>query len=169
LAKESLGYHELKQHKSQYDAEYFKLLDQRRQIKLQWLMDPSQMNGDKQNNVRCDASGRFKNKKREHLTRILEICKKCDSRPACSTHTNITYSNAWITKINDVQSSPVHSTVELMMSIPETTNYIPIAYSLHTVDLAVAFVTEHFWFQQLCLQSCLEISTELTQHINLYC
>jgi hypothetical protein len=48
-------------------------------------------------------------------------------------------------------------------------DYIPIAYRLHTVDLAVAFETDHFWFQQLCLQSCLEISTELTQHINLFC
>jgi hypothetical protein len=47
--------------------------------------------------------------------------------------------------------------------------YIPIAYRLHTVDLAMAFVTDHFWFQQLRLQSCLEISTELTQHINLFC
>jgi hypothetical protein len=39
LAKENLGYHELQQHKSHYDAKYFKLLDQRRQIKLHWLMD----------------------------------------------------------------------------------------------------------------------------------
>jgi hypothetical protein len=40
-----------------------KLLDQRKQAKLQWLQDPSEMNGDNLNNVRHDASRQFKNKK----------------------------------------------------------------------------------------------------------
>jgi hypothetical protein len=34
---------------------------------LQWLHDPSEINGDNQNNVRREASGHFRNKKREYL------------------------------------------------------------------------------------------------------
>jgi hypothetical protein len=34
---------------------------------LQWLQDPSEINGDKVNNVRCQASRHFRNKKREYL------------------------------------------------------------------------------------------------------
>jgi hypothetical protein len=34
---------------------------------LQWLQDPSEINGDNLNNVRCEASRYFGNKKREHL------------------------------------------------------------------------------------------------------
>jgi hypothetical protein len=32
-----------------------KLLDQRKQAKLQWLHDPSEINGDNLNNIRCEA------------------------------------------------------------------------------------------------------------------
>jgi hypothetical protein len=46
-AKESLGYFELKKHKQRFDAGFSKLLDQRKQAKLQWLQDPSEINGDK--------------------------------------------------------------------------------------------------------------------------
>jgi hypothetical protein len=34
---------------------------------LQWLQDPSEINGDNLNNVRCEASRYFKNKKRKYL------------------------------------------------------------------------------------------------------
>jgi hypothetical protein len=34
---------------------------------LQWLQDPSQINGDNLNNVRREASRRFRNKKKEYL------------------------------------------------------------------------------------------------------
>jgi hypothetical protein len=61
-AKESLGYYELKQHKLLFDKGCSKLLDQRIQAKLQWLQDPSEINGDNLNNVRCDASRHFRNK-----------------------------------------------------------------------------------------------------------
>jgi hypothetical protein len=44
-----------------------KLLDQRKQGKLQWLQDPSEINGDNLNNVRREASRHFRNKKREYL------------------------------------------------------------------------------------------------------
>jgi hypothetical protein len=54
---------------------------------LQWLQDPSEINGDNLNNVRCEASRYFKDKKREYLkdkinefatnskkTRMLKTC-----------------------------------------------------------------------------------------------
>jgi hypothetical protein len=66
-AKESLGYYELKQHKPWYDEGCSKLLDQRKQAKLQWLQDPNEVNGDNLNNVRCEVSRHFRNKKREYL------------------------------------------------------------------------------------------------------
>jgi hypothetical protein len=34
---------------------------------LQWLQDPSEINEDNLNNVRCEASRYFRNKKREYL------------------------------------------------------------------------------------------------------
>jgi hypothetical protein len=45
-AKESLGYYELKKHKPWFDEGCSKLLHQRKQAKLQWLQDLSEMNGD---------------------------------------------------------------------------------------------------------------------------
>jgi hypothetical protein len=60
-AKESLGYFELEKHKSWFDEGYSKLLDRRKQAKLQWLQDPSEINGDNLNNVRCEASRNFRN------------------------------------------------------------------------------------------------------------
>jgi hypothetical protein len=40
-AKESLGYYELKQHKSWFEKECSELLHQTKETKLQWLQDPS--------------------------------------------------------------------------------------------------------------------------------
>jgi predicted nucleotide-binding protein (sugar kinase/HSP70/actin superfamily) len=34
---------------------------------LQWLQDPSEVNGDNLNNIRCESSRQFKNKTREYL------------------------------------------------------------------------------------------------------
>jgi predicted metallo-beta-lactamase superfamily hydrolase len=50
-AKVSLDYYELKKHKPWFNEEYSKLLDQRKQAKLQWLQDPSKINGDNLNNI----------------------------------------------------------------------------------------------------------------------
>jgi hypothetical protein len=61
--KESLGYYELEKCKPWFDEGCFKLLDQRKRAKLQWLQDPSEINGDNLNNVRHEASRYFKNKK----------------------------------------------------------------------------------------------------------
>jgi hypothetical protein len=63
-AKESLGYCELKKYKPWFDEACSKLVDQRKQAKLQWLQDPSEING---NNLRREASRYFRNKKREYL------------------------------------------------------------------------------------------------------
>jgi hypothetical protein len=66
-AKERLGYFELKKLKPWFDEGCSKLLDQRKQAKLQWLQDPSEINGDNLNNVRHDAKRYFRNKKRKYL------------------------------------------------------------------------------------------------------
>jgi hypothetical protein len=44
-----------------------KLLDKRKQAKLQWLHNPRNINGDNLNNIRCEASRPFRDKKREYL------------------------------------------------------------------------------------------------------
>jgi hypothetical protein len=65
-AEESPGYFELKKHKPWFDEGCTKLLDQRKQAKLHWLHDLSEINGDNLNNVRREAGRYFKNKKREY-------------------------------------------------------------------------------------------------------
>jgi hypothetical protein len=50
-SKENLGYFEWKKHESWFDEGCSKLLDQIKQAKLQWLQDPSEINGDNLNNV----------------------------------------------------------------------------------------------------------------------
>jgi hypothetical protein len=64
-AKESLGYFELKKHKPWFNKGCSELLNQRKQAKLQWLQDPSEINGDNRRIVRHEASRYFRNKKRE--------------------------------------------------------------------------------------------------------
>jgi hypothetical protein len=64
-AKESLGHYELQQHKPWSDDECSKLIDRRKQAKLQWLQNPSQENGDNMDKVRREASRTFRTKKRE--------------------------------------------------------------------------------------------------------
>jgi hypothetical protein len=68
-AKESLGYLDLRKHKPWFEEGCSKLLDQRKEAELQWLQDPSEINGDNLNNVRREASRYtyFRNKKREYL------------------------------------------------------------------------------------------------------
>jgi hypothetical protein len=62
-----LGYFKFKKHKPWFDEGCSKLLDHTKQANLQWLQDPSEMNGDNLNNVRHEASRHFRNKKREYL------------------------------------------------------------------------------------------------------
>ena len=64
-AKESIGLHELKQHKPWFDEEYLGFLDQRERAKMQWVQYPSHSNVDKLNNVRREVSRHFRNKRRQ--------------------------------------------------------------------------------------------------------
>jgi hypothetical protein len=57
--KASLGHYGLKQHKPWFDKECSKLLDRRKQVKLQWLQNPSQMNGDNMDNAKHEAKRTF--------------------------------------------------------------------------------------------------------------
>jgi hypothetical protein len=66
-AEESLGYCELKKYKPWFDEACSKLVDQRKQAKLQWLQDPSEINRDNLRIVRRDSSRYFRNKQRPYL------------------------------------------------------------------------------------------------------
>jgi hypothetical protein len=57
----------LKKHKPWFGQECSKLVNQRKQAKLQWLQDPSETNWDNLKIVRCEASRYFRNEKREYL------------------------------------------------------------------------------------------------------
>jgi hypothetical protein len=49
-------------------------MDQHKQPILQWLQNPSQINGDNLQNLRCETSRTFMNKKREYLkSKINEL------------------------------------------------------------------------------------------------
>ena len=54
-AKESLSLYELKQNKPWFDEKCLDFLDQRKQVKMQWIRNPSQSNADNLNNVRCES------------------------------------------------------------------------------------------------------------------
>jgi hypothetical protein len=62
-AEENLGYYESTKHKPWFDKGCSKLLDQRKQAKLQWLQDPSKIQGDNLNNVKREASRHFRNRR----------------------------------------------------------------------------------------------------------
>jgi hypothetical protein len=64
-AKGSLGYFEFKKQKPWFDEVCSNLLDQKKQAKLQWSQDPSEINGDNLNSVKREASRYFRTKKRK--------------------------------------------------------------------------------------------------------
>jgi hypothetical protein len=73
-AKEILYYFELQMHKTWFDGGCSKLLVEMKYLKLQWLEDPSEVNGDNLINVGCKANRHFRNKKREYLKdKIIEL------------------------------------------------------------------------------------------------
>jgi hypothetical protein len=57
----------MKKHKPWFNKECLKLLDQTKQAKVQWLHDPSEINGDNLKIIGCEASRYFRNKKKEYL------------------------------------------------------------------------------------------------------
>jgi hypothetical protein len=66
-AKDNLGYHRLKHNKPWFHGEWSKLINQRKQAKLQCLQNPSQINGDNLQISSHETSRIFRNKKREYL------------------------------------------------------------------------------------------------------
>jgi hypothetical protein len=85
-AQASPDYCESKHRKPQFDEECSKLVDRRKQAKLQWLQNPSEADKDNLSEVRREDSIHFRKKKREYLKtkltnlnqtvriRISEIC-----------------------------------------------------------------------------------------------
>jgi hypothetical protein len=81
LAKESLGYYELRKRKTWFDERCSELLDQRKQAKLQWLHDPNEINGDNVKNIKLEVSRRFRNKKKKYLKdKINELATNSKSK-----------------------------------------------------------------------------------------
>jgi hypothetical protein len=66
-AKDNLECQKLKHNKPWFDDKCLKVIDQQKQDKLQWLQNPSQINGDNLQNLRHETSRTFRNKKREYL------------------------------------------------------------------------------------------------------
>jgi hypothetical protein len=57
------------------------MVDQRKQAKLQWLQDPSEINGDNLNVVRREASRHFRNTNKEYFKdKINEFASNSKSR-----------------------------------------------------------------------------------------
>jgi len=71
LATEILGYYELKQLQPWFHEECSKLLDQRKQAKLQWFQNLSDTNGNDLNNVKCEISRPFRNIKSKYPDRKI--------------------------------------------------------------------------------------------------
>jgi hypothetical protein len=70
-AEQRLGYYEFKKHKEWFNEGCSELLDQRKQAKLQWLQDQSEINADNLNKTEREASrySYFRNKKKEFMKR----------------------------------------------------------------------------------------------------
>jgi hypothetical protein len=73
-----------------FHMERFKLLDQRKQAKLQLLQNPSEINGDNLNIVGHEASRYFRNKKRECLKdKINELATRSKNKNIRDLHRGI--------------------------------------------------------------------------------
>jgi hypothetical protein len=59
----------LKKHKPWFGERCSKLLDQRKQAKLQWLQDPCDINGDNLNNVTREARIYFRINKKDKINK----------------------------------------------------------------------------------------------------
>jgi hypothetical protein len=80
-AKESLGYSEMRKYKQLFDEGFSELSDQSKQDKFQWLQAPNEINEYNLNNVRYEASRRFRNKKTEYLKdKINELATNSNNK-----------------------------------------------------------------------------------------
>jgi hypothetical protein len=66
-AKVSRDQYKVQKHKPWFNEGCSELLGQRKQANLQWLQEPSEINGDNLNNVRYEVSRHFRNKMKEYL------------------------------------------------------------------------------------------------------
>jgi hypothetical protein len=66
-AQEKIGYCEMKLHRTWCDEKCSELVDQRMQVKLQWMQNTSEVNEDNLSNVRRESSRHFRKKEREYL------------------------------------------------------------------------------------------------------
>jgi hypothetical protein len=69
--KENLEYYKLKHNIPWFDDECSKLIGQLKQTKLQWLQNPSQINGNNLKNLKPETSRTFRKKKREYLKELM--------------------------------------------------------------------------------------------------
>jgi hypothetical protein len=61
-----------------------------KQAKLQWLQDPSAINWDNPNNLRCEASRHCRNKEREYLRdKINELSRNSNNKNIRALHRGI--------------------------------------------------------------------------------
>jgi hypothetical protein len=80
-AKESLSCCESKSYKPWFYGECSKLVNQRKETKLQQLQDPSEVNEDNLSNVRQEARRHFRNNKREYLKdKTNELQSNCKNK-----------------------------------------------------------------------------------------
>jgi hypothetical protein len=94
LPKRVLGYCEPKKNKSWFDEGCAKLLDQRKQAKLQWLQDPTEINWDNLNCIRHETSRHFRNKKSEYLKdKIDELATNSKNKNIKDLYSGINYFN----------------------------------------------------------------------------
>jgi hypothetical protein len=63
-AEDSLSLYELRQYKPWFDEKCSQFLDERKQVRMQWLQDPNQSNTDNLNNIRREASRHFENQRK---------------------------------------------------------------------------------------------------------
>jgi hypothetical protein len=81
ISVKSLGYYKLKKQRYWFEEQQSKLLDQRKDDKLQWLQGPSEINGDNLNNIQRETSRHFRNKQREYLkNKIYELAMNSMNR-----------------------------------------------------------------------------------------
>jgi hypothetical protein len=93
-AKQRLGYYELQKQESWFDKGCSKLLDQRKQAKLQWLQDSSKVNRDNMNNIKKE--GIFENKINEVATNgknkiMRDLYIEIKWKLSCATNLKVTY------------------------------------------------------------------------------
>jgi hypothetical protein len=65
--KESICFYELKKHNPWFEEGHSKSLDQRKEVEMQRLQDPSEINRNNLNNVRREVRRHFRSKRKEYL------------------------------------------------------------------------------------------------------